>query len=50
MVLEYSLPRISFISSYIITNKTLILYFVTAIVIFSAKKPRTWSERLRWIL
>jgi len=26
MVIEYSFPRISFISSYIITNKTLILY------------------------
>ena len=26
MVIEYHLPRISFISGYIITNKTLILY------------------------
>jgi len=34
MVIEHSLPRISFISSYIITNKTLIL---TAIVIFFRK-------------
>ena len=40
MVLEYSLPRISFISSYIITNKTLILYFVNGDRhIFREKNP-----------
>jgi len=52
MVIEYSLPHISLISSYIITNKTLILslFCKRRSSYFPAKKPRMWSERLRLIL
>jgi len=39
MVIEYSLPRISFISSYIIANKTLILYLCC--------KRRSWSHMVK---
>ena len=48
-VIEYPLPCASFISSYIITNKTLILslFCKRRSSYFFAK---TWSERLRLIL
>ena len=51
MVIEYSLPHISFISSYIITNKTLILsIFCKRRSSYVSAKTHTWSERLRLIL
>jgi len=51
MVIEYSLPRISFISSYIITNKALILsLFCKRRSSYFPQKTHTWSERLRLIL
>ena len=51
MVIEYSIPRISLISSYIIATKTLILSLICKrrSSYFPAKK-RTWSERLTLIL
>jgi len=51
MVIEYSLPRISFLSSYIITNKTLILsLFCKRQSSYFPAKMHTLSERLRFIL
>jgi len=43
MLIEHSFQRISLISSYIITNKTLILslFCKRRLSYFSAKKPRT---------
>jgi len=47
MVIEYSFLHISLVSSYIMSIKTLILYFVKGDRhIFSPKKS-TWLERLR---
>jgi len=51
MTIEYSLPRISLISSYIITNKTLILsLFCQRRSSYFPTKTHTWTERFRLIL
>ena len=52
MVNEYSVPRISLISSFISSQiiKALILYFVNGVRHIFPQKHRTWSERLRVIL
>jgi len=51
MVIEYSFPRFSFISSYIITNKTLILsFFCKRRSSYFFRKTHTWSKILRLIM
>jgi len=52
MVIEYSLPRISIISSYINTNKTLIIFLFCKLwsSYFPPQIKRPWLERLRLIL
>ena len=52
MVIEYSLPRISVISSHIIANKTLILSIFCkngGRHLFPQKK-RMWSNKMKFIL
>jgi len=46
MGIEYSLPRISVISSYIIANKTVILsLFCKRLSSYFPAKKRTWSNK-----